>query len=96
MFANFKKHIAKKIILKEIEKQTSIHSYGFCPLSSVKTVLLLAESDEDEKCDLREKAYFLQRVVEKAQKLWYTKLGSLSGQNTKRGKYGQRWIQIGC
>ena len=49
MFANFKKYIAKKIILKEIEKQTSIHSYGFCPLSSVKTVLLLAESDEDEK-----------------------------------------------
>lgn len=49
MFANLKKYIAKKIILKEIEKQTSIHSYGFCPLSSVKTVLLLAESDEDEK-----------------------------------------------
>lgn len=49
MFANFKKYIAKKIILKEIEKQTSIRSYGFCPLSSVKTVLLLAESDEDEK-----------------------------------------------
>lgn len=49
MFANFKKYIAKKIILKEIEKQISIRSYGFCPLSSVKTVLLLAESDEDEK-----------------------------------------------
>ena len=39
----------KEDVLKEIEKQTSIHSYGFCPLSSVKTVLLLAESDEDEK-----------------------------------------------